>query len=314
MNTSLYLNGLKKAAKTMKGNEKIHLGIRPYALHAGNILTIVTYPLLLCEELEQNGKIAKFNFIVSINDWEQAALLGENIHKYNFDIKPDHTTLEFTNEKNGKKTVDYWEKVIQKKLKIVSSRYPNVKINTIRNSSLKDDKAMKHVILSTIKSQSEIKKIMLNSSGIQTNGSKSYLANAICPNCKHANTNTKIDRNSTLILSCDKCNRVVTGKYEDFSYWLHHKPMFAARWKIFDFTYSISGGDHYLEGDHKTRKALFEYYFNKPAPKINMIFSPILIASDGQKMSKSRGNIYSVGLDEILQIARKCEESEIRPI
>ena len=36
--------GFLELASTLEGNENIYLGIRPYAFHAGNIVTMVIYP------------------------------------------------------------------------------------------------------------------------------------------------------------------------------------------------------------------------------------------------------------------------------
>jgi len=68
--------GLLELAPTLEGGENIYLGVRPYAFHAGNIVAMVIYPLLLCEEVEKLGKKAQFSFFVFINDWEQDRLAG----------------------------------------------------------------------------------------------------------------------------------------------------------------------------------------------------------------------------------------------
>jgi hypothetical protein len=37
----LYLDGLEEIVKELNGQEKIHIGIRPYGFHAGNALAFV---------------------------------------------------------------------------------------------------------------------------------------------------------------------------------------------------------------------------------------------------------------------------------
>ena len=93
MKPYLYLPGLKKLVKKLRGNEKVHFGIRPYGFHGGNILSIIVYPYLLCKEFEKRGKGAKFNFTVSINDYEQDELDGPDIRKYPFNVYPKNTSL-----------------------------------------------------------------------------------------------------------------------------------------------------------------------------------------------------------------------------
>lgn len=62
--------GLLDLAQTLEGNENIYLGIRPYAFHAGNMVTMMVYPLLLCREMEKLDKTAKFNFFIYRFNWE----------------------------------------------------------------------------------------------------------------------------------------------------------------------------------------------------------------------------------------------------
>jgi len=88
MKPYLYLAGLKKLAKKLKGNEVVHIGIRPYGFHAGNVFSLVVYPYILCREIEKNNKNAKLKFKISINDYEQDALDGPDFRKYPFNIYP----------------------------------------------------------------------------------------------------------------------------------------------------------------------------------------------------------------------------------
>lgn len=56
-------NGIAGLAQTLTGTENVYLGIRPYAFHAGNMVTMIVYPLLLCREIERLGKTAGLNFL-----------------------------------------------------------------------------------------------------------------------------------------------------------------------------------------------------------------------------------------------------------
>lgn len=310
MSVFLYLDGIRQAAKAMQGDETIHMGIRPYAMHAGNTLAIIAYPILLCEELERQGKTPRLKFLLSLNDWEQASLKGEDIYKFTFDVQPEHSTIEHSFEDDGQPTAQVWGEKITEATQEITNRFPDVKIHAIRNSQLKKHEFMKQVIFKTIREKEALKDVLLRSSGRPTNNSNLYFANALCPNCKHANTNTAI-QNDVIITNCQSCEEIRKGEYDQFSYWLHHKPLFAARWKIFGFSHSISGGDHFNEGDVETRKALYEFYFGKPAQDLSMIFSPILIADNGLKMSKSRQNHYSVDLASLLRLAKSSKSERL---
>lgn len=82
MKPYLYLSGLKSLAKKIKGNENVHIGIRPYGFHGGNVLSLIVYPYLLCKELNKLGKKPKLKFTISINDYEQDELDGPDIRRY----------------------------------------------------------------------------------------------------------------------------------------------------------------------------------------------------------------------------------------
>ena len=163
---------------------------------------------------------------------------------------------------------------------------------------------MKTVVLQTLIHADEIKELMLRTTNKATDGSLTMFAASVCPSCHDANTDTQI-QDDTLSVSCSACGHVTSGIYEDFMYWLHHKPLFAARWKAFGFTHSLSGGDHLAEGDVEVRRALYSYFFNEQPPKLDMIFSPILLGADGNKMSKSRDNYFDATVDELLRAAKQ---------
>jgi hypothetical protein len=138
----LYLDGLKSLASELKGNEKIHVGIRPYELHAGNLLSIVAYPYLLMEEVERAGIKPKFTLYVSINDWEQESFAGKDIFKYSFDNHPKNSTIKNTFI-DGVSLVDLWQPRIEVAVNSLKERFPGVSIRFIRNSSLQNEPSMR---------------------------------------------------------------------------------------------------------------------------------------------------------------------------
>lgn len=308
----LYKDGLRHAAGDLRGNETIHLGIRPYEMHAGNVLAIIAYPILLCEELEQRGVVPKFKFILSLNDWEQQNLTGENIYQYIFDTWPEGATIQYSTENNGVSTAELWSQRIIKRLRTVCDRYPKVTIEPVFNSQLKNNNIMKKVIIKTINNYDQIKKLLLETTGAKSNGQGKSFASAVCKQCCNANTATIVGADGLIAAACNVCGEKSRGKYEDFSYWLYHKPLFAARWKIFNFECSISGGDHFKEGDTQTRETLYRFYFDKEPPKITMMYSPVLLGRNGEKMSKSRNNFFDTDVDVLLDAARQCNSEVLR--
>jgi hypothetical protein len=303
--TYLYYDGIKQLAADMNGDESIHVGIRPYELHAGNKLALVVYPLLLCEELVKLGKTPRFNIILSLNDWEQRVLAGTNIYKYTYDIRPLDTTIQYATESDGKtETAKLWGEKIVEVVKEIQRHYKNVTVTPVFNSELKSKDAMKEVILKTLSEGANIKELMLQATGRPSDGSSAKFSAVVCPKCKDANTEVLEITNDNICAHCPKCHKDFSGNYIDFMYWLHHKPLFAARWRALKFPYSLSGGDHYNEGDVEVRRALYQYYFDETPPNLGMIFSSVLIGNNGDKMSKSRRNYFDMDIRSLTEAER----------
>ena len=304
-NSKVYvgLPGVASLASEMQGDETIHIGIRPYELHAGNKLAIIAYPILICQELERLGKEPRLTFLLSLNDWEQRVLVGTNIYEYTFDVRPLDITIQYATEPDGTTlTAPFWGEKITDAMREITDRYPNVMIKPFFNSDLHRHEAMKSVVVQTLEKPQEIKDLMIEITKKPTDNSLVQFAATVCPSCHDANTRTDI-QSGTFRVECTVCGHVANGQYEDFMYWLHHNPLFAARWKAFGFGYSLCGGDHLAEGDVEVRRALYRYFFNEEPPELGMVFSPILVGSDGNKMSKSRDNYFDASIDDILVAA-----------
>ncbi|MBI2009271.1 hypothetical protein HYS84_02575 [Candidatus Saccharibacteria bacterium] len=304
MNCFLYLEGLKELSIRLRGDEKIHLGIRPYQFHAGNILSIGAYPYLLCEEVKKLGKTPRFTFIISLNDWEQDELVGEDIYRYIFDVRPKHTTIQHLKADNGENMTDHWETKIKHELKLIIQDFPEVKIGYVRNSELRYHPLMQEALIHTLNNRHKHKEILLKYSKKPTNGTDTRFANAVCDKCYNIDTESEVLPKKLIRLTCTECGKNAIGSILSFNYWFYHKELFSARLAILRFDVSISGSDHYAEGDYATRKALYELIYEKPFPNLKMLFAPILLSDDGQKMSKSRDNYKYIPLGTILSYAR----------
>lgn len=308
----LYLEGIEQLATEVKGNERIYTAIRPYALHAGNVLSIVVYPYLLCEATKKRGIEPEFEFAVSINDWEQDQLIGQDIHKYIFDAKPLHTTIAHTFDADGQNMVEKWQPHIEQEVNKITKDFPKVKVRFIRNSSLRDNPLMKQTLYSTIQHRKEHKKLLLETTGKPTIGEDTHFANALCPQCLDANTNSEVLENDYIYTNCDNCGHKAKRHYNECDFWLYHKQLFPPRLAILDFQITISGADHYLQGDFEVRKALYEFIYRKPLPPLKMAFAPLLLAPDGEKMSKSRKNDEYLPFEDILPHVRNSYSPTIR--
>lgn len=308
----LYFEGLKKLANEVCGDETIHIGIRPYGYHAGNDIALIVYPLLLCKYVEELGKKAQFTFFYSINDMEQDNLDGPDFRKYPFNIFPQNTSLQHTTiEGSDIAITDYWQPIIERRVHDALKNFPNITLSFVRNSSLKDHPFFKKILIETLQHSHKQLEIYKKYSVKEILAGPTQYTGAICGKCESAHGFTHISKDGYVFFSCLKCEEKTEGGYEIFDYWFYHKPLLIARLKIFGVDITLSGGDHFHEGDFEMRNALIDTF----APEIKkpiMLFTPTLLALDGEKMSKSRSNAKSVDIDKFIVFIDNNHEKEIR--
>lgn len=311
MKPYLYLSGLKDLANEITGCEVIHIGIRPYGFHAGNTMALIVYPYLLCKFLKDFGKIPKLQFIISINDWEQDALDGPDYIKYPFNIYPKNTSLQFTPDENGccEFITDHWQPIIEKNLNQIKNRFQEVSFKFIRNSELISHPYCEKLLTETIKNPKDQLKILKKYSGKETLDKPISYAGVICPECRSAHGKTSVVEDNLIQWECSDCDAKTKDNFKNFQYWWYHKPMLIARIKILKIDITLSGGDHFSEGDFKIREALI----NKYAPGIKepkMIFTPTVIALNGEKMSKSRNNTNFADIKKLISVAVNFDKKD----
>ena len=300
----LLMNGLQEIAHEFKGTENIFLGIKPYGFHAGNKIPFVAYPMLLCDMLEKNGKIAKFNFFVFLNDWEQTRFdpTITNWKEYPFNVIPEFTTFQFSSlpEHN----VDYWENIIYNAVSEVKAKFPKISIKCIRNSSMRDIPIMKEVVLKTIKNPDLLGDIMLKL-GFNLHKSFPYKYCApICPKCHSARTDAHVYNIDELKIKCPDCGYESTHNYHSLYYWLYHKILALPRIKYYDIDLCISGLDHYREKDFDSRFALFDAYNISMKPTY-ILYTPALHGANKLQMGKSRGNCADIATQDLIDLIIK---------
>jgi hypothetical protein len=291
-NPYYYYEGVRLLARQFRGDENIYLGIRPYGFHAGNLLTLVFYPMLLCEELKKLGKTPRFNFFVFINDWEQDELDGLDPKKYPFNIYPKNTTLQYLNNHLGGKVLDIWFPVINSHVSIIQKSYPDTHIELVKNSDLKHNPRMKYYLLETIKRPEELGNLFQkNSEHVVLDSPRSY-AMAVCPVCQKSRgfSRVSISKGKDYIVhKCEICKHEIVEDYEYFDYWFYHKPLAIPRLEIFKIDLCITGSDHLKEKDFGIRNELIRFFGAKIKP-FKTLYAPLVLGPDGNKMGKSHKN------------------------
>jgi|GEM_PF-768339 len=313
MKPYLYFGGLRNLAKDIRGDETIHLGIRPYGFHAGNQMALVVYPYLLCKYLGAEGKEPKLKFIFSINDWEQDCLDGPDIRRYPFNVYPKNSSLQFMPDEMGchESITDHWQPVIEKNVALLKGSYPEISIRFVRNSSLRDDPFFKSLLKLTIKEPSSLSEIFKKHSNKEVFDSPVRYAGAICKKCFRSRGETILVGENEIKWVCQNCGFSICDSFDKFDYWWYHKPLFLARIKILNIDIAISGGDHYSEGDFLIRRAVIDK-FAPEVRKPKMLFTPTILALDGQKMSKSRNNTAYADIEKLIAFSDGNTQGEIK--
>lgn len=291
-NPHFYYQGIKRLAKKLHGRENVYLGIRPYGFHAGNLLTLVLYPMLLCEELKKLGKVPRFNFFVFINDWEQDSLEGPNPIKYPFNVYPKNTTLQFQKGNGAVSVVDIWQPVISSHVLEIQKNYPDTKIEFVKNSDLKHNPKMKYYLLETIKNSDKLGNLFQNKSTHEVLNRPRVYAMAVCPICEKTRGYSRISVSKGkdyVVHKCEVCKQEIVEDYEYFNYWFYHKPLAIPRLEIFKIDLCITGSDHLNERDFGIRNELIRFFGAKIKP-FETLYAPLVLGPDGNKMGKSNNN------------------------
>jgi lysyl-tRNA synthetase class I len=305
MQPYFFQNGSRKLAQEISGRENIYLGIRPYGFHAGNMLPLVLYPMLLGQELKKLGEEPQFNIFIFINDWEQDGLAGPDIKEYPFNIFPENTTFQYTldPENKGTNIVDFWEPIIVENIRQIQSFFPMVKIKSVRNSELKNNSIMKKHLLFTIQNPHVVADVLRKYSNKQVLDNPLCYAMAVCPQCFKVKGESFVNNEEVTHL-CKNCGVKAVGSYSDFDYWFYHKPLALPRLEIFNIDICITGSDHYNEGDFIVRQELIKKYGSKAKPP-RTLYSQVVLGRDGDTMGKSRGNAETIEVNDLLRLFNK---------
>ena len=299
-----YNQGLENLSNSMKGNENIYLGIRPYGFHAGNKIPFLVYPYLICKHLEARGIAPALKLWLFINDWEQDAfdttVVDNSQHPFN--VIPKFTTFQFTGYADGGGgIVDYWETEIIQSVLLLKKHFSGIQIRTVRNSHMRDNPAMKDVVLKTISNPQLVRNVLQQATGKIILDTPLSYCKPICPKCRAAKTESTVHGEDEISLTCTHCGLEGSYNYHLLHYWLYHKPLALPRIQEFKIDICITGGDHYREGDFDSRSQLFKAY-GMEIPNIRTLYTPTLVGRNGLPMGKSKGNYEDLDFDFLLQL------------
>jgi len=320
--TYLFWDGLNEVAKEVRGDEKIFVGVRPFGFHAGNELTMYVYPWHLCDLTRKNGKEPRFNFFISINDMEPHRLkylfIGEDgkpFYKneeltlsadvpFEYNVFPRTTSFQFTDDSNGccDSIVTHWQKIIEEKMMRLKADFPEITLNFIRNTSLKNNPAFKKAITTAIKNPEVLGKILEKYDKVCFEKGFLVWTGVICPHCHSAQGKTSMNAES-VIFECDNCGKKTESTVEDSSFWMHHVFLLPPRLKIFDVDICVRGYDHYRVNQIPINEQLFEALFGKKL-EVKTIVPPMIVGPDGKKMSKTWSNEKYINTEKLKELSK----------
>jgi hypothetical protein len=310
MTVYLGRGGLAAAAAQLDGTESLHVGIRPWGLHAGNQLSLVAYPILLCDLMAERQIEPRFRLFVSLNDMEPAEITYPLGYDYPFNIRPGRTSFEHTPDPFSccASISLHYEDEIREALGAIRAYHPGVTLEFVRNSDLRSHPGFKRVVLETITRVDDIAAALRESSGSTVAAESLALAGAICRSCHSAHGSTRvaqINGSADVWFDCATCGRKDDGAYEDYSFWMYYLPLRLARLDVLQFVLHLTGGDH---GDIAITERLSSVLLPRPR-RFPAVIGPTLIAADGRRMAKRFGNCAKLPIEQVLTLARNCNDS-----
>lgn len=296
-------------SETLTGSEHIYLGIRPYGFHAGNQLSLISYPLLLINSYQsKHNKPAKFIFFLFLNDYEQDQIAGLDLKELPFNVWPKRRILAHVPNKTvpSQYGVDYWCKYIHHRVATNLTAENKCSVIPIRNSAMKTLPSFKKAALWATDKREEIAEIIHAGSGrkVQVDLAKWILA--VCPSCSTASADVTFHSQNlsdlAVTIRCRKCEQNFDNNFEHFDYWFYHKPLALPRLEEYSIDICFTGGDHFSEGDLEIRRRLIEIYPSE-IKKPGIVFAPMVHSPDGLPLSKKRGTFVELPISLVNKYA-----------
>lgn len=327
--TYLFYEGLKEVSKEASGKEKIFIGVRPFGFHAGNELTMFVYSWHLCDLTRKNGKEPEYTFFISINDMEPHRLKylfldtkGKPFYKneeltldddvpFEYNVFPRTTSFEYTADSNGccNSIVNHWQKIIEEKMNRLKADFPKVKLNFIRNTSIKNNPVFKKAIKTAITNPKLLGNILNKYDKVCFEEGFLNWTGAICKECHSAQGKTSFVSDK-VVFECSNCGAKYETSVEEASFWMHHVFLLPPRLKIFGVDMCIRGYDHYRVNQVQINEQLYEALFGEKLD-VKTIVPPMIVGVDGKKMSKTWSNEKVLNTEKLKELSAECNTDKL---
>lgn len=318
MSNLIGLDDLVRWSQWSTGSEKIGSALRPYGLHAGNLVSIVAYPYLLCEAFRGLRKEEpRFTYKVWLNDIEPLTYVGADGRKESANASnmyPGSTTLQFVPAPDGFQgsLTDYWQPVIEGVVRgTIGTRFPYVNLEFHRTSELVCTTEFQKAVLGSIDERKRVAEIFEKYQSKKVRGSKGFVW-PICPKCHVPVTNVKVskDRSSHTTMVYGSHGVLPNCRFREevqkLDWAMNIRVLQVIRLAVEQPDLWFIGVDHlpvnrtyHLEG-LGSMLGLDRY-------RGHFLHVPLLFADRENKLSKSRGNAVYMHPQELIQAFRYAD-------
>ncbi|MBI3977848.1 MAG: hypothetical protein HY331_06655 [Chloroflexi bacterium] len=313
MSRYFFASGLRALAGVLPDQAVVHAGSRPYGLHAGNKLPIVVYPHLLAAELHRLGRPANFRYVVTLNDWDTDTL--DHLPGYRFNFVPRGRSFQHQADPAGccASLVDHWERRLRAELRPLGERFPDVVVDVRRVSTFRDVPVFADALRRGLADPGALAARIEAAFGVPVDAGRAQFLGAVCPACHSIDGATAYDRTSDQVsFACRQCGTTTGAACGQLDYWLYTHLLGAAKCRAVDPDAWVFGGDFAETRTIDFLESVVALLQGAP-PRMNKLFTPVLLGSDGEKMSKSRRNLLDVPIEWLSARAATHDEPRLLP-
>jgi hypothetical protein len=291
-----YREGLQQVAETLKGDEVLYSGIRPYDYHAGNRIVLAVYPHLLARSVAARGVKPRFRYVITLNDLEPSAYDG-------LALRASGPSYQIAT------VVDAIIDKLETDLVHLRREFPDVVIEYFKSSDMVRTPHFERTTQILLQDPMELMRLYFREE-ILAQMPREMVAGSeffglVCPTCKVPVPARQAPRLGDA--TCQGCGVALAARGA-MHYWLYFIPLLALKLRVVQPDVALLGGD-YLEPDEmapllkqpcKLDEILELYGMLDAGRPLTFLVPPLLMGKDNQKMSKSLGNVTAYRYDEVL--------------
>ena len=300
-NVRLHRTGLNDFSRELNGDELIHAGLRPLDYHPGNAIALAVYPHLLARAVAAQGRVPRFDYLITLNDLEPTAYDLEKFRPTGTSIglmgDPDRAVTRATSD-----------------LRHLLEEFPEIRLRFKRTSEMVDTDEFRRIVKMLTREKAHYLRQFMEDEHIDEDTLNAvHFMGLACSQCREPIDLTSEVEPST----CPSCGASLDGQRH---YWMHFIPLIAMKWRLVQPDLLLIGSDYIepnrglmpgVKHENSLEAVLAFYGFLGGGRPLNILMPPLLLGPDGQKMSKSIGNIQQVSYEALLDACGRCAGGEL---